>query len=99
MDALSVTPRRRFLQISAATMAAASATAGVAKLAGRAPGVDVPAQGLQQIPTFCDICFWKCARLRTSKTGRLEARRQPGRPAEPGRLCPRGTGGVGAHFR
>ena len=47
MDSLS---RRRFLQISAATIAATSATAGVARLAGRAAGEGAPASGVQNDP-------------------------------------------------
>ena len=68
MDSLS---RRRFLQVSAATIAATSATAGVARLAGRAIGEGAPAKGLQKIPTFCDICFWKCGAIAYVEDGKL----------------------------
>jgi thiosulfate reductase / polysulfide reductase chain A len=95
MDPLS---RRRFLQISAATIAATSATAGVAKLAGRGLAERAAPSGLQKIPTFCDICFWKCGAVAYVQDGRLwKIEGNPEDPLSRGRLCPRGTGGVGAH--
>ncbi|HSP91487.1 MAG TPA: formate dehydrogenase, partial [Vicinamibacterales bacterium] len=96
MDVLS---RRRFLKISAATIAATSATAGVASLAGRAAGEGGPSRGIQKIPTFCDICFWKCGAIAYVEDGTLwKIEGNPADPLSEGRLCPRGTGGVGAHF-
>ena len=96
MDSFS---RRRFLQISAATIAATSATAGVARLAGRAAGEGAPARGLHTVPTFCDICFWKCGAIASVEDGKLwKIEGNPADPLSEGRLCPRGTGGVGAHF-
>ncbi|MCX6543409.1 MAG: molybdopterin-dependent oxidoreductase [Acidobacteria bacterium] len=96
MDALS---RRRFLKISAATLAVTSSAAGVAKFADTALGNGVPPRGVQKIPTFCDICFWKCGAVAYLRDGRLW--KIEGNPADPlsrGRLCPRGTGGIGAYF-
>ncbi|HET9212508.1 MAG TPA: molybdopterin-dependent oxidoreductase [Thermoanaerobaculia bacterium] len=91
--------RRRFLQISAGT-------AGLAAMAG------LPASGLRElldggaagdevrtIPTYCDVCFWKCGAIAYTRGGKLW--KIEGNPADPlsrGRLCPRGTGGVGAHY-
>ncbi len=96
MDSLS---RRRFLQISAATIAATSATAGVARMAGKALGASAPESGLQKVPTFCDICFWKCGAIAYVQDGKLwKIEGNPDDPLSRGRLCPRGTGGVGAHF-
>lgn len=95
MDSLS---RRRFLQISAATIGATASVGSLATFAGGAPGAAAPA-GLQTIPTFCDICFWKCgaiAHVRDGKLWKLEG--NPDDPLSRGRLCPRGTGGVGAHY-
>ena len=92
--------RRKFLKISAATVTVASGAAAYAKAptppakpAGR------PTKGLQQIPTYCDICFWKCGAIASVRDGVLW--KVEGNPADPlsrGRLCPRGTGGIGAHF-
>jgi len=92
MPALS---RRRFLKIS-------TGAAGMA-VAGRAfPSLPVlapsdTAADIQTIPTFCDICFWKCGAVAYLKDGALW--KIEGNPEDPlchGRLCPRGTGGIGA---
>ncbi|MFH1277309.1 MAG: molybdopterin-dependent oxidoreductase [Candidatus Eisenbacteria bacterium] len=56
------------------------------------PGTD----GDRVVPTFCELCFWKCGVLAHVKNGRVT--KLTGTPAHPrsrGRLCPRGTGGMG----
>jgi thiosulfate reductase/polysulfide reductase chain A len=61
--------------------------------------VGAPERGLRKVATYCDICFWKCGAIAYVKDGRLW--KIEGNPADPlsrGRLCPRGTGGVGARF-
>ena len=56
-------------------------------------------KGIQKIPTFCDICFWKCGAIAYVKDGKLwKIEGNPDDPLSNGRLCPRGTGGVGAHY-
>ena len=85
--------RRRFLQISAASVFAA-ATAG---RAASALGAATAPAGMRRVPTFCDLCFWKCNAIATVRDGKLW--KIEGNPADPlsrGRLCPRGTGGIGA---
>ncbi len=92
MPALS---RRRFLKISAAALVAAGAGSRVAGAALSAAGRPTP--GLRRVPTFCDLCFWKCNAIATVRDGRLW--KIEGNPADPfsrGRLCPRGTGGIAA---
>jgi len=98
MDAYS---RRSFLKISAASVLmaglASRSSSLFASTSGTSPGVGEGGE-VREVPTFCDICFWKCgviAHVRDGKLWKLE-----GNPADPlcrGRLCPRGTGGVGAH--
>jgi thiosulfate reductase/polysulfide reductase chain A len=90
--------RRRFLKI-------AGFGAGAAALAGGASrGLQAmsrrPAGGETRIvPTYCDICFWKCNALAHVRDGRLwKITGHPDDPLSRGRLCPRGTGGIGAHF-
>jgi len=62
--------RRRFLKIagfgaSAAAVAAATSS-GLRAMARR------PAAGeTRVVPTFCDICFWKCNALAHVRDGRL----------------------------
>ncbi len=94
MNSLS---RRKFLKISGATIGVAAAGAALLKstqvLGNRA------AKGVQTVPTFCDICFWKCGAIAYVKDGKLwKVEGNPLDPLSNGRLCPRGTGGVGAHY-
>jgi thiosulfate reductase/polysulfide reductase chain A len=88
--------RRRFLKVTGAGAAAAAAL-------GARPGLraaGLPAEkGLRTVPTFCDLCFWKCNAIATVRDGVLwKVEGNPEDPLSRGRLCPRGTGGVGAHF-
>ncbi|OGV30182.1 MAG: nitrate reductase, partial [Stygiobacter sp. RIFOXYC12_FULL_38_8] len=54
-------------------------------------------KGIQKIPTYCDICFWKCGTVAYLKDGELwKVEGHPNDPLSKGRLCPRGTGGIGA---
>ncbi len=93
MNALS---RRRFLKISAASITALGAVASGTSAFGRKS--KPTEKGIRQVPTFCDICFWKCGAIATVRDGQLW--KIEGNPLDPlcrGRLCPRGTGGIGAH--
>lgn len=86
--------RRKFLKISGATIAGASALAA----AGRSLGRPARSGGERTVPTFCDICFWKCGAIAHVRDGQLwKVEGNPLDPLSNGRLCPRGTGGVGAH--
>jgi thiosulfate reductase/polysulfide reductase chain A len=91
--------RRRFLKIAGAGAGAAVAAGGLAQIAG-GPRIaeGARARGLRTVPTFCDICFWKCNAIATVEDGVLwKIEGNPDDPLSRGRLCPRGTGGVGAH--
>ena len=87
--------RRRFLKIAGLGAGAATlAAAATRRIAGAIPAG--PA-GNRVVPTFCDICFWKCNALAHVRDGELW--KIVGNPDDPlckGRLCPRGTGGIGA---
>lgn len=90
--------RRNFLKISAATLAAASAPALLTQCSKK-PQVDPARKGTKHIPTYCDVCFWKCGAMATVVDGvltKIEGNEKD--PISNGRLCPRGTGGIGAHF-
>jgi len=98
MNSLS---RRKFLKISGATIATAAVVTGSAKTIFK--GVDEvnkkSVKGIQKIPTYCDICFWKCGAIAYVKDGKLwKLEGNPDDPLSNGRLCPRGTGGVSTHF-
>ena len=98
MNSLS---RRKFLKISGATIATAAVVASSAKTVIKgADEVNKKAvSGTQKIPTYCDICFWKCGAIAYVKDGKLwKIEGNPNDPLSRGRLCPRGTGGISAHF-
>ncbi|NUM82067.1 molybdopterin-dependent oxidoreductase [bacterium] len=97
MNSLS---RRRFLKISGSTVAAVAAAGAVGSLVKKAEALDSNSvEGLQKIPTYCDICFWKCGAIAYVQDGKLwKVEGNPLDPLSEGRLCPRGTGGVGAHY-
>jgi thiosulfate reductase/polysulfide reductase chain A len=89
--------RRKFLKISGATIAVAATVGTVSKALGKAGASKQ--KGIQKIPTFCDICFWKCGVIAYVRDGKLwKVEGNPLDPLSRGRLCPRGTGGVGAHY-
>jgi len=90
--------RREFIKIGASGAGAVAASGLVTNWWGLAepqlhdPGTD----GERVVPTFCELCFWKCGVLAHVKGGRVT--KLTGNPAHPlsrGRLCPRGTGGAG----
>lgn len=95
--------RRKFLKISGATLglAAAAGTSlnAVVKNAEKFTGPSgIKKKGIQKIPTFCDVCFWKCGAVAWLKDGELwKIEGNPLDPLSRGRLCPRGTGGIGMH--
>ncbi len=83
--------RRRFLKITAATFGAASTLA-----ACRTATTVAQDKGVRTVATTCDVCFWKCGLIATVRDGRLW--KLEGNPLDPlsrGRLCPRGTAGIG----
>jgi thiosulfate reductase/polysulfide reductase chain A len=89
--------RRRFLKITSAG-AGSAAIAAAAGARWAAPLVEpAPDAPVRRVPTFCDLCFWKCAAVAHVKGDRLwKIEGHPDDPLSRGRLCPRGTGGVGA---
>ncbi len=101
--------RRDFIKVSALGLGGAtvggtlfnafSNTNGKA-LINASPGLTGYAKGaLQLTPTVCEICFWKCAGWVHSIDG--QPWKITGNPEDPncnGRLCPRGTGGIGAYL-
>lgn len=93
--------RRKFLKITSATIAtAAILSSGGKHIVKGAETINSKAiKGVQKIPTYCDLCFWKCGVIAYVKDGKLwKLEGNPLDPLSKGRLCPRGTGGVGAHY-
>jgi thiosulfate reductase / polysulfide reductase chain A len=98
MNSLS---RRRFLKISGATVATAAVLAGSAQTFVKSANKinEENLKGIKKISTYCDLCFWKCGVMAYVKDGKLwKVEGHPDDPLSNGRLCPRGTGGVGAHY-
>lgn len=100
MDSLS---RRRFLKITGASVLAATAATSMGSVVKGAKKVEektgMAVKGIQKIPTYCDLCFWKCGAMAYVNNGKLwKIEGNPDDPLSNGRLCPRGTGGVGASF-
>ena len=59
-----------------------------------------PAGTLKPVPTYCEVCFWKCAGWAyvDEKGDILKIVGNDNDPHCNGRLCPRGTGGVGMYY-
>lgn len=91
--------RRTFIQISGATVGGATLGSGLlSNMWGLTPDVIAHpmTDGDQVIPTFCEMCFWKCGVNAHVKNGRVtKIEGNPEHPLSNGRLCPRGTGGAG----
>ncbi len=55
---------------------------------------------LTRTPTYCEVCFWKCAGwIHKNEKGKVQ--KITGNDDDPnsnGRFCPRGTGGVGMYY-
>jgi thiosulfate reductase/polysulfide reductase chain A len=91
--------RRRFLKVAGAGAGVAAAEGALGSLPGVRAAREPVEKGIRRVPTFCDICFWKCGAIATVRDGELwKIEGNPEDPLSRGRLCPRGTGGVGAHF-
>jgi thiosulfate reductase / polysulfide reductase chain A len=91
--------RREFIKIGGASAGGVAAVSGLtSNLWGLDPDVvhDPKTDGERIVPTFCELCFWKCGVLAHVKGGRVtKITGNPAHPLSRGRLCPRGTGGMG----
>jgi thiosulfate reductase/polysulfide reductase chain A len=93
--------RRAFLKITGGTIVGGmAASAGLTALNRSVRAGDwksvVPDR---VVPTFCELCFWKCgvlAYVKDEKVYKLEG--NPKHPLSNGMLCPRGAAGVGALY-
>jgi thiosulfate reductase/polysulfide reductase chain A len=94
---MNTVSRRKFLKISGATLG--TALAGGALIKGAQLLSKQQSTETRTVPTFCDICFWKCGAIAHVRDGKLwKVEGNPLDPLSNGRLCPRGTGGIGAHY-
>jgi thiosulfate reductase/polysulfide reductase chain A len=89
--------RRDFIKIGSLGLGATALTGGVANWVIGASSTKPIGTGLRRVPTYCEVCFWKCAGW-AYVTPDNEIQKITGHTDDPqcnGRLCPRGTGGVG----
>lgn len=94
--------RREFIKISALGIGAAALASGVSKWGFGVPlyakkSTSKQYNAAKLVPTYCEVCFWKCAGwAHIDESGKIM--KLTGNINDPqcnGRLCPRGTGGVG----
>ncbi len=94
--------RREFIKISALGIGAAAIAAQSNKWGFNSPLFAANKKGnyisaTKIVSTYCEVCFWKCAAwAHVDENGKVL--KLTGNDADPqcnGRLCPRGTGGVG----
>lgn len=98
------TSRRKFIKISALGLGGVAATTSALNMFGANSYLDTlvkenVAKTFKRTPTYCEVCFWKCAAWTyTDEEGAIK--KIIGNENDPhcyGRLCPRGTGGVGMY--
>lgn len=89
--------RRDFIKRSGLFGATAAATPTI--FLGGCTKQALPGTGeVAVMPTVCDICFWKCAGMVHTENGRpWKITGNPDDMHSEGRLCTRGTGGLGAY--
>ena len=98
------TSRRKFIKISALGLGGVAASTSALNMFGANTYLDKlvqenVAKNLKRTPTYCEICFWKCAGW-TYSDDEGSIHKIIGNEDDPhcnGRLCPRGTGGVGMY--
>lgn len=96
--------RRKFIKISAAGTASLAlsgilldATPKIADFFDKDPLIESDAE---RTPTYCEVCFWKCAGwVYKNRKGNIQKIIGNDNDLEShGRMCPRGTGGVGFYY-
>lgn len=90
--------RRQFLKISAAV--ATAGAAGASLLKNLSGGIEAKAHFHEEpdriVPTFCEICFWKCGMMAHVKNEKVvQITGNPHHPISNGKLCPRGMSAPG----
>jgi len=93
--------RRQFIKIAGMGTAGTALAAAPFKTGMLRPSVGNLAEAGQTtiIPSFCELCFWKCgiqAKVRGGRIVKIEGLKK--HPLSNGRLCPRGAGGAGAVY-
>jgi thiosulfate reductase / polysulfide reductase chain A len=98
-----MTNRREFIRISLYGAGALAVGAGGYKVASALISPEKVTKlkvDLKRTPTYCEVCFWKCAGW-VYKTSEGKIWKIVGNDDDQhcnGRFCPRGTGGVGMYY-
>ncbi len=95
--------RRKFIRITRSAILGSAAVAGSSLIMSRPGESAIGADGKtgnssdeMVIPSYCDVCFMGCGINVTVKNGRaVKIEGNPVHPISRGKLCPRGTGGLG----
>jgi thiosulfate reductase/polysulfide reductase chain A len=92
--------RRRWLALSAGTLAAATAARfhplGDTDAHAASGPLQDPGTDGRLVRSVCEVCFWKCGIQAHVQEGRItKIQGNPLHPLSNGKLCPRGTGGAG----
>jgi thiosulfate reductase/polysulfide reductase chain A len=90
----------KFSLIGGGVIAAGAGTIGIARLLSSPPDPEGLVVDLKRTPTYCEVCFWKCAGW-VYKTSEGKIWKIIGNDDDlncNGRFCPRGTGGVGMYY-
>ncbi len=95
------TNRREFIKIATIGAGGLAASGGFINWARASFFEEAPiTPEMTRTPTYCEICFWKCAGW-VYKNEEGNIKKIVGNDQDPhcnGRLCPRGTGGVGMYY-
>ncbi|TNJ42944.1 molybdopterin-dependent oxidoreductase [Tamlana fucoidanivorans] len=99
-----VTSRRKFIKISALGLGGLATTSAALNMFESNPILDkavkeTVAKRLSRSATYCEVCFWKCAAW-IYKDEHNDIKKIIGNEQDShcnGRLCPRGTGGIGMY--
>jgi thiosulfate reductase / polysulfide reductase chain A len=100
---INMTNRRQFIKISIAGAGALTLGAGALKAmewVSRPENTGKIKVDLKRTPTYCEVCFWKCAGW-VYKTDEGRIWKIIGNDEDQhsnGPFCPRGTGGVGMYY-
>lgn len=98
-----MTSRRQFIKITAFGAGALAIGGGILKAVNEmssSGGLNKLLANLKRIPTYCEVCFWKCAGW-VYKTDEGKIWKVVGNDDDQhcnGRFCPRGTGGIGMYY-
>ncbi len=92
--------RRDFIKISALGIGGATLGAGAFNLLKGSGAELATTAAFARYPTYCEVCFWKCAGWSyVDEQGKLlKVEGHADDPHCSGRLCPRGTGGIGMYY-